>query len=412
MNPHALKARQAFASDERGAVAILFGLMFMSLVFIVGMAVDYARTTYAQSRIASAADTAALAAGRAMLDGRLSDTDIKALALAFFNENIGRVASIATINSVNFVLDRAAGGVTVNIDADVPMTFTRVGNFTELAIPVEAATAYEQKDIELAMALDITGSMGGQKIADLKAASKDLIDILLPDAGSPNNVRIGLAPYSASVNAGGYAALVSGGTSTDNCVRERTGLQKYSDLAPGPGAYYAAGGSPRDIDPTEGLQGYFCPSAPIQPLTATKSVLKNAIDGFRASGATGGHMGTQWAWNLISPEWRTVWPARSQPVAYSTPKTMKAIVLMTDGIFNMAYANDKSSKQALEICGNMKAKNVVVYTIGFQAPRDAATMLKSCATDADHFFNASNGQELRQAFLEIGGQLNTLRLTQ
>ena len=160
MTPQALKSRQDFASDEHGAVAILFGLMFMSLMFIVGMAVDYSRTTYAQSRIASAADTAALAAGRAMLDGRFTDDDIKTLALGYFNENIGRIASIATIKGVTFDLDRSSGGVTVNVDADVPMTITRIGNFNEVAIPVEAVAASEQKDIELAMALDITGSMG------------------------------------------------------------------------------------------------------------------------------------------------------------------------------------------------------------------------------------------------------------
>ena len=50
----------------------------------------------------------------------------------------------------------------------------------------EAAVNAEQHDIELAMALDVTGSMSGSKIADLRTAATDLVDILLPAGGTPN----------------------------------------------------------------------------------------------------------------------------------------------------------------------------------------------------------------------------------
>lgn len=412
MTPVIANPRRTFVSDEQGSIAILFGLMFMSVAFIVGMAVDYTRVTYAKSRIAAAADSAALAAGKAMLDARMSDDDIKVLANSFFDENLGAIKSFTDIKGIDVNLNRGTGGVTINVDAEVPMTITRIGNFTEVGVPVMASTAYEERDIELAMALDITGSMGGSKIADLKVAAKDLIDILIPEAGGTNTVRIGLAPYAASVRAGAYAGLVSGGTSTDGCVRERGGIQRYTDAAPGPGAYYTAGGYPSDIDTTEGRQGYDCPAAAIMPLTSNKTNLKSRIDSFRASGATAGHIGTAWAWNLISPEWQTVWPMASRPVAYGTPKTLKAMVLMTDGIFNTAYINGKASTQALDLCENMKEKGVVVYTIGFKAPSGAAATLKSCASSQDHYFNAEDGEDLRRAFISIAGELNTLRLTQ
>lgn len=412
MTPVIAKSRRDFASDEQGSIAILFGLMFMALAFIVGMAVDYTRVTYAQSRIAAAADTAALAAGKAMLDNRMTDDDIRQLANAFFDENVGSVKSIADIHGIDVALDRANGGVTINVDAEVPMTITRIGNFQEMDVPVLSSTAFEERDIELGMALDTTGSMAGSKIEDLKTAAKDLVDILIPEGGSTNKVRIGLAPYAASVRAGAYAGLVSGGTSTDGCVRERTGAERYTDAAPGPGTYFTAGGSPRDIDSTEGNQGYDCPSAGILPLTTSKADLKRVINSFRASGSTAGHIGTAWAWNLISPEWRTVWPAASRPVNYGTARTLKALVLMTDGIFNVAYVNGKSSTQAVSLCDSMKDKGVVVYTIGFKAPAGAAATLKSCASTPDHYFNAEDGEDLRRAFISIAGELNTLRLTQ
>jgi len=52
-----------------------------------------------------------------------------------------------------------------------------------------------QQDIDLSMALDVTGSMGSAgKLDALKAAAQDLFDILLPDGGKPHKVRIALAP--------------------------------------------------------------------------------------------------------------------------------------------------------------------------------------------------------------------------
>jgi hypothetical protein len=39
-------------------------------------------------------------------------------------------------------------------------------------------------------------------------------------------------------------------------------------------------------------------------------------------------------------------------------------------------------------------------------------LLKYCASSTDHYFNANNGGELREAFAEIAKQLNNLRLTE
>ena len=102
------------------------------------------------------------------------------------------------------------------------------------------------------------------------STAKDLVDILLPDGGTPNRVRIGLAPYAASVNAGGFANAVTNNAS-GACVHERGGPQAFTDAAPGTGTYlgYRA--------------GLNCPSATVEPLTADKAVLKANINGYRAN---------------------------------------------------------------------------------------------------------------------------------
>ena len=68
-----------FSTDEQGAVALMFGLMSFTLFFVGAIAVDYSRIIDMRSRITTAVDAASLAAGRAMLDGNSSDSEIVAL---------------------------------------------------------------------------------------------------------------------------------------------------------------------------------------------------------------------------------------------------------------------------------------------------------------------------------------------
>lgn len=65
-------------------------------------------------------------------------------------------------------------------------------------------------NLEVAMVLDVTGSMKGQKLIDLKSAANTLIDMVVQDVQSPYYSKIALAPFSVAVNAGGYAAGVRG----------------------------------------------------------------------------------------------------------------------------------------------------------------------------------------------------------
>jgi Flp pilus assembly protein TadG len=404
--------QRSFASDEQGSVAIIFAMLLILLTFTAGIAIDTARIYRDKSNISRAVDAATLAAGQAMLDGRNTDAQVKTVALNFFYENL-KSSGIkkSDFKNVSVSLDRSTGEVAFSVKSDVEMTLTRVMGHKKMDIPVAAKAVFDQTDIELGMALDITGSMKGRKLNDLKDAANDLLDILMPDGGTSHTIRIGIAPYAASINAGSYAATVSNNTSTDDCVWERSGAQAFTDAAPGAGAYFGGGSAPADIDPTEGTSTYSCPKAAVVPLTDQKTTLSDTIKSLKAKGYTAGHLGAAWASYLVSPEWSSVWPVSSTPVDYTDEDTIKAVIFMTDGIFNTAYANGNSSYQALEVCDSMKDNGVKVYTIGFEAPSGAETTLRSCATTEDHYFNASNGTELQAAFVSIAKQLTNLRLT-
>jgi len=407
-----LENKREFEKDENGAVAIIFAFVFIVLAFMAGMAVDYSRVLHTNSKLAAAADAAALAAGRALLDGRYTDAEIQSLAKAFFEENLQDSGEgFGSISNLNVTVNRAASTVTFDVNAGVPMTLTKLMGVEKADLPVTSSVVFEQNDIELSLALDTTGSMRGGKIADLKSAAKELIDILMPDSGTTHSVRIGIAPYAAAINAGPYAAAVSNNANTDNCVWGRSGPQAFTSAAPGPGAYLTAGGAPVDIDPTEGISSYSCPTATVTPLTEDKSELKTKVGELNASGYTAGHLGAAWASYLVSPEWSSIWPSSSAPVEYTDTKTIKVALLMTDGIFNTSYVNGTSDYQAVEVCNSMKANDVLVYAVGFQAPSGAQATLKSCASSDDHYFKADDGEQLRSAFISIAKQLTNLRLS-
>ena len=62
----------------------------------------------------------------------------------------------------------------------------------------------------------------------------------------------------------------------------------------------------------------------------------------------------------------------------------------------------------------MKNQGIVIYTVGFEigTSGSAYDTMQQCASSSDHFYNASNGDELRMSFRDIAMQVSTLRLAE
>ena len=91
----------------------------------------------------------------------------------------------------------------------------------------QSQVVLDLQKIELAMVLDITGSMNDAgKLPALKAAASDLIDNLMSGSTTEDSIRIAVAPFSASVNAGALANKVSASPSVTSC-----GFNWFSDRA-------------------------------------------------------------------------------------------------------------------------------------------------------------------------------------
>lgn len=213
---------------------------------------------------------------------------------------------------------------------------------------------------------------------------------------------------------------------SSTCVSERTGSTAYTDAAPqgsNVGRNYA---SPRNP----------CPAATLQPLTSNISTLTNLVNGLTVTGSTAGQIGLAWGWYTVSDQFNRLW-ASNAAAAYDPNKVLKAVILMTDGEFNTPYcggviASDAGSgsgnlydkiacsatngdpfAQAARLCTAIKAKGVIVYTVGFSITQgsDAAKILGSCATDKDKAFLPQSGADLSSNFQAIGRDITRLRIS-
>ena len=425
-----------FRQDERGGVAIMFGLIVIVLAMFSGLAIDYSRLILAKRTLQDCADAAALAAGRTLVNGSSSaEADAIVVGKAYFADNGRQLSKAGTDAPIPDVFpDKNTNTVVVQAQGTVPLTFMALGGYSSITIPVSSTVTFDNKDIEVGMALDITGSMdqyppggGPKKIDGLKIAFKKFVETLVPSTPQATHlVRVGVAPFSASVNLGAYAKDASNSLSKDGCVTERS-VASYDDKSPVNGGYFdVAADGVKNIDPTEGGVGsarYFCPGPTIMPLTSDRQSLIDAVNNFSPGGYTAGHLGVQWGWNLISPDFGSFWGGTSQPASYSLtlgskPKLLKAMILMTDGIFNTAYHDDIARKQALAMCTAMKKQGVLVFTIGFGLANTgleavAKQTLRDCATLGPQFFaDASSTNDLDAALQQFATVLGKLRISQ
>lgn len=457
-------ANTNFATDKSGNVTMVFGLSILLMFTTGGGTVDFARYHHAKTKLHAALDSAVLAGGRALQVSGSDDTSIAILAAQQYFEKM-RPAGLTGSDPVFTVVEngtvlRAQSNLSLNTPflSLIGIDSLPANIMTEAAI---SAGANAGTNLEISLMLDTTGSMSGQKIADLKLAAKDLVDIVVWSDQSQHTSRVALAPFSARVNVGSYLQSVSDvhATRTFNgterkgitCVTERTGADALTDEKPVGNATVSAhrgdrGTTARDNQnnySSTGLcrissNGTWYEIPEIMPLTSDKTALKSRIDNLPAVGSTAGSLGTAWAWYLLSPKWEGIWQGSNLPAPYSEitalgpkgqPKLRKVAVLMSDGIYNTSggqnFGDSSSEAQtisanAVALCNNMKAAGIKVYTVGFQLGSNqlAIDTLKSCASrEADdpvetpsYFFSAATGSELRGAFRQIALQLATLRL--
>jgi Flp pilus assembly protein TadG len=509
---------RAFSADRRANIAFLYAVALVPVTIAAGATIDYGRGVLVRASLTQALDAAGLAVGAS---GNLSPADSSAVAQSYFNANYHLDSSFGTPSAISVVQN--GQDFTLTSSVPMPTVLMRLVGLSSLPVTSSVVITRNSMNIEVAMALDITGSMAGSRLTDLKAAAKSLIETVVQGQQSPTYSKLAIAPYSMAVNAGSYADQARGSLAAGVAITGASRTNPVVVTAPGhpyangdvvyitavggmtqlnnktftvtnktAGGFalsgvngtnysnYTSGGSVWCTTP--GCQYYYfksatgtyntfqasncvterttdayndnppsttplgrnypaastnpCLASTIVPLSTDKTSLQTTVDGFAASGSTAGHIGIAWAWYLLSPNFSYLWPSASQPGAYGDAKLLKFAVIMTDGAFNTPYCkgvisadagtgsddskyhnacnapNGSSIAQAKALCAGMKAKGIIVYTVGFDVGNDASAIdvLKSCATDTAHAFFPATGADLKTAFSDIAQQITNLRV--
>lgn len=431
-----------FRRNEGGQFAAMFAVCASVLVAAVGLSVDVARLVSAKSQLINALDAAVTSTARDITRGKVDKEDATAMVRAFLEANLdGKRLTTSNVVLNDVSIDPNTSEISASATTKVNIMFPIFGRPKVQNVNVDIAALYSERIVEVSLVLDVTGSMfDNNKIGDLKVAAKSAVKSFLENGS--DNTRVAITPYSFGVNAGGLKNQVRdlrGNIPADGCSTERRGPQMFSDASP-----TAAKVTRADVfnfyDVNRGTTStrsvWACPDVPVQPLTRDAKALNSTIDRLEPVGATAGQIGIQWGWYMLSPNWKSALPVKSEPAAYGNAATDKYLIVMTDGMFNSeasGLANTSipahpgvslaSGRLALSYCAAIKDRGIKVYTIGFDLKNagnltqqtEVKRMLNDCATtpvgSETTFYNAENGAELKKAFDDIAARIQTLRLT-
>lgn len=403
----------------------MFAVGATALLMASGMAIDVSRMFSTELKLAQAVDAAVLATTQGLTLGDISEDDAEGKIRAYLDANLdGRNIEASTVTIDTIVIDKANRTVAVDVHTQMPMTMTGIFGYDQQRVAVSSKAKYSQNFIEVAMALDVTGSMGSnisgtstKKIDALKKAAKSGIATLFLDPALKDRVRIALAPYSAGVNASPVIDRIVTRNWSKGCVYERTGPEKYTDTF----ATAAAKIGSETFARVGGWLPWDCPSAPVVPLEKSQSVLNKNIDALGTGGCTAGQVGVAWAQYLLSPNWNAAWPMESQAAPYAGAGASKYAIIMTDGAFNFHGTTSRSCDQASKseryakrICDEMKANGINIYSVAFSAGADGEKMMKECASantaTSTYYYSATDEAGLENAFVSIAEDIKGLRL--
>ena len=177
-----------------------------------------------------------------------------------------------------------------------------------------------------------------------------------------------------------------------------------------------------------------CDSQPITPLTANYNGFSTKVDQLNALGGTNLAHGLAWGFKVISPGMPF-----DEGAAYGAG-VQKVIIFFTDGenavnafaspltsaYTPWGYAKDfmpsgsyadvdiKSylDNKTTQICNNIKAKGIEVYTVGLSIPtEDSKNLLMNCASKNTNFKAVNDASEIGDAFKDIFVKVTELHVS-
>lgn len=418
-----------FFKDTRGATVPLLALALVPLMGGVGAAIDYTRASAARASMQSALDATGLMLSKEVKG--MGNVALQSRATEVFNALF--TDSKATNVSVNAVLTQPGDGMfnlKITGTGTVPTVFSAYMGYTQTSIGSTTEVTWGMKKLNLALALDNTGSMDkSSKMVELKKAAKNLLTTLQNAERVPGDIKISIVPFAVDVNVGSdkagetwidwtdwdkqngrcsnnnydtYNSCVnanrtwtpSNHSSWNGCVKDRDQNDDVLNTPPGTSA----------ATKYRAHQAADCPTA-MMTLSSSWTDLNSKIDAMAPAGNTNVTIGMQLAWQTLSNNAPFLAPAPA-------PDLDKVIILLTDGQNTQNRWSQTTSAidaRTEKVCANIKADNIKLYTV--RVIDGNATLLKTCASQADMYYDVDQAAELNTVFSVIAQKLATLRLS-
>ncbi len=185
-----------YLSDQRGAVAVLFGIAVIPVIGLVGATMDYSRAANVQTQLQGALDGAILTIAH---DRDKSDAEVEETVRSYVD---ALVDGAHTARQLTLEVDRSQEDSLVQLTArmQVDTTILELMGIENIEVGAYSAVSAEFRSLEVALVLDNTGSMR-RRMDTLRTAAQDFVDVVTED-GENENASISLVPYVAAVNIG------------------------------------------------------------------------------------------------------------------------------------------------------------------------------------------------------------------
>ena len=340
-----------FQRDVSGALAIFGLLLFVLMVMMGGIAVDLMRYESTRTNLQNTLDRSTLAAATLSQDlppqSVVDDYFLKAGLMQY-------LSSVQVDQGMNY------RSVTADAHADARPMFMQMLGIEELVARGHSRAEQRLNNVEIMLALDISGSMGGAKIANLITAANSFIDTVL-NSDPDQKISIGIVPYNAQVNLppelmAEYNVVRPNNVINVNCLElppsvfatsALSRVTPYAEMAYADTlsstsqttSYVAVTSGAPNFNNAYCLKGTFN-----QVLMPTKSAaaLHAKINGMTAGGYTSIMYGMRWGLALLDPSAQPIFTSliaggkmsanlAGHPYDYTDVETLKVIVLMTDG---------------------------------------------------------------------------------
>ncbi len=337
-----LRLVRSFRRDEDGGMIIFTLYMLLCMMLAVGLSLDTVRFEYSRTKLQNTLDRAVLAA--ADLEQVLPAKQV----VEEYFDKAGLADHLISVDVKEGINYRTVAATSA---ANMQTIFVDMVGIDQMYVPAQGEANETLADIEIALVLDNSGSMGSNdnlRLDLLKPAAKDFIRAVARKEGDENTTAISIIPFATQVSAG--ETLLHYFNASDehdysSCVTFDSNDFKKASITPTETlertAHFDASNRSWNVYDSNVVCSPKS-NREITPWSMDADYLTGRIEAMTAGGWTSIELGTKWGAALLDPASRPILNAmveaelvdeklKNQPFEYDRPNAMKVLVVMSDG---------------------------------------------------------------------------------